>query len=119
VPREESLVPIDLNNIAPKARAEYLRIGRQYGSTDTLNQANKTLGAYEKYGAEIKLHGFSQKDYQRLGDARDGLIAAGAGRTEQAGQRKATTKAFSAAQEEGKEARETARAILEGAASAQ
>lgn len=104
---------IDLTTMAPKARAEYLRIGRQYGSTDTLHQANKTLGACKKYGEQIKHHGFGARDEKRLEQARDELIERGIGRTEQTAERKATTKAFGAAQEQGKLARETARAVLE------
>ena len=103
---------LDTSTIAPKARQEYLRIGKQFGSTDTLNQANKTLEALQKYAPALKNHGFNVADFARLSDARDALIAAGVGRVEVAGQRKLTNKGFVSALQEGKRARESARSIL-------
>ncbi|MDI1484824.1 hypothetical protein [Polyangium sp. y55x31] len=103
---------LDTATIAPKARQEYLRIGKQFGSTDTLNQANKTLEALHKYAPALQNHGFNATDVARLSDGRDALIAAGIGRAEVAGQRKLTNKGFIAALKEGKSARETARSIL-------
>ncbi|MRG92279.1 hypothetical protein [Polyangium spumosum] len=104
--------PIDTSTIAPKARQEYLRIGKQFGSADTLKQANKTLEAFEKHGSALKNHGFIAADATRLSDARDTLIAAGFGRAEVQGDRKLTNKSFVAALQEGKTTRETARSIL-------
>ncbi|MDI1443376.1 hypothetical protein [Polyangium sp. 6x1] len=105
-------MPLDTATIAPKARQEYLRIGKQFGSTDTLNQANKTLEALHKYAPTLKNHGFNGADSARLSDARDALIAAGIGRAEVEGQRKLTNKGFVAALKEGKSVRETARSVL-------
>jgi len=70
-------MPLDLSTLSPKARAEYIRIGRQYGSTDTLAQANQTLAGLGKYAPELVRHGFSLGDGGRLEGARDGLIARG------------------------------------------
>jgi hypothetical protein len=106
---------IDLSIIAPKARENYLRIGRQFGSTDTINQASKTLEGCEKYLDMLKLHGFSAANKQRLVDARQELIAAGVDRAEQVGHNKVTNKAFVAALMQGKEARQSGRSILESA----
>ena len=61
---------IDLSIIAPKARENYLRIRRQFGSTDTINQASKTLEGCDTYIGVLKLHGFSAADRQRLADGR-------------------------------------------------
>ncbi|MDI3289127.1 hypothetical protein [Polyangium sp. 15x6] len=105
-------MPLDTATIAPKARQEYLRIGKQFGSTDTLNQANKTLEALLKYAPALKNHGFNAADVARLSDGRDALIAAGIGRAGVAGQRKLTNRGFIAALKEGKGARETAHSIL-------
>ncbi|MDC3956016.1 hypothetical protein [Polyangium jinanense] len=105
-------MPLDTATIAPKARQEYLRIGKQFGSTDTLNQANKTLEALHKYAPALQKHGFNTADGARLSDARDALIAAGIGRVGVAGQRKLTNKGFVTALKEGKSARETARSVL-------
>ncbi|TKD01319.1 hypothetical protein [Polyangium fumosum] len=105
-------MPLDTTTIAPKARQEYLRIGKQFGSTDTLNQANKTLEALHKYAPALEHHGFNAADGARLSDARGSLIDAGVGRAEVAGQRKLTNKGFVAALKEGKSVRETARSIL-------
>jgi hypothetical protein len=106
---------IDVSLIAPRARENYLRIGRQFGSTDTINQAAKTLQACDQYLNVLTLHGFSAADKQRLADAREDLIAAGVDRAEQIGQKKVTSKAFVGALMQGKEIRQSARSILESA----
>jgi hypothetical protein len=106
---------IDLSTLSPKARAEYIRIGRQYGSTDTLAQANQTLTGLGKYAPELVRHGFSLGDGTRLEGARDGLIEAGVGRNEKVGARKVTSHAYVDALAHGKAKREDARSILDNA----
>ncbi len=106
---------IDLSTLSPKARAEYIRIGRQYGSTDTLAQANQTLTGLGKYAPELARHGFSLGDGARLRDARDGLEEAGVGRHEKVGARKVTNHAYVDALAHGKAKREDARSILDNA----
>ena len=104
---------LDLSNMSPKARAEYIRIGRQYGSTDTLAQANQTLTGLAKYASDLVRHGFSLGDGSRLEGARDGLEEAGVGRTEKLGIRKVTSHSYLDALAHGKAKREDARSILE------
>lgn len=106
---------IDVSKIAPQARENYLRIGRQFGSTDTINQASKTLEGCDRYLNEIKLHGFGVADKERLVEARQELIAAGVDRSTQVGQKKVTNKSFVAALTHGKETRQSARSILDNA----
>lgn len=106
-------MPLDLSTLSPKARAEYIRIGRQYGSTDTLAQANQTLAGLGKYAPELVRHGFSLGDGGRLEGARDGLIDAGVGRTEKVGSRKVTSHSYVDALAHGKHKREDARSILD------
>lgn len=106
---------IDISKIAPSARESYLRIGRQFGSTDTINQASKTLEACDKYLSVLKLHGFGAVDQARLADARQDLIAAGVERSAQVGQKKITNKSFVASIVQGKETRQSARSILDNA----
>ena len=72
---------LDTSTLPPKTRTKYLRLGRQFGSQDTLDQANQTLKGLADYGPEVGKHGFVQADKDRLQAARDGLIAAGVGRT--------------------------------------
>lgn len=45
-------------------------IGRQFGSTDTIDQASKTLEGCEKYLGVLELHGFGAADKERLANAR-------------------------------------------------
>jgi cell division septation protein DedD len=104
---------IDLSTMSPKARAEYVRIGRQYGSTDTLAQANQTLTGLGKCAPELVRHGFSLGDSARLAGARDGLEEAGVGRIGVAGNRKVTNHAYVDALAHGKAKREDARSILD------
>lgn len=104
---------LDLSKIAPSARENYLRIGRQFGSTDTINQASKTLEACDKHLPILKLHGFGVVDQARLAQARLDLITAGVDRSAQVGQKKVTNKAFVASIILGKETRQSARSILD------
>jgi hypothetical protein len=106
---------LDLSTLSAKARAEYIRIGRQYGSTDTLAQANQTLTGLGKYAPELVRHGFSLGDGARLQGARDGLEEAGIGRHEKVGARKVTSHAYVDALAHGKAKREDARSILDNA----
>lgn len=108
---------IDLSKIAPSARETYLRIGREFGSTDTINQASKTLEACDKYITILKLHGFGVTQQARLAQARLDLIDAGVDRSVQVGQKKVTGKAFVASILQGKETRQSARSILDSARS--
>jgi hypothetical protein len=106
---------IDLSTLSPNARAEYIRIGRQYGSTDTLAQANQTLTGLGKYAPELVRHGFSLGDGTRLQGARDALTEAGVGRADKVGTRKVTSHAYVDALAHGKAKREDARSILDNA----
>ncbi|APR84685.1 Hypothetical protein A7982_10034 [Minicystis rosea] len=105
-------MPIDLSIIAPEARARYIQIGRQWGSRDTLAQANQTLKGCAQYGDVIAKHGFATKDVQRLQDARDALIAAGIDRADALGERKVTSRTYLECLAAGRAARDSARAIL-------
>jgi len=105
-------MPLDLSTLSPNARAGYQRIGRQYGSTDTLAQSNQTLDGLAEHGAELVQHGFVAADGQRLTDARDALVTAGVGRNEARGDKKVTSAELAAALKSGKAARGSARAVL-------
>ena len=106
---------IDLSTLSPRARAEYIRIGRQYGSTDTLAQANQTLAGLGKYAHELVRHGLSLGDGVRLEGARAGLEEAGVGRNEKVSTRKVTSHSYVDALANGKAKREDARSILDNA----
>jgi hypothetical protein len=106
----------DFSALSPEGRAGYIRIGRQWGSDDTLDQANKTLKALERYGAELVRHGFATEDAVMLRDARDGLVEEGVGRAGEVGVKKVTSKTYVDAIQTGKSQRESARSILSGVA---
>jgi polyhydroxyalkanoate synthesis regulator phasin len=104
---------LDLTKYTGEEREQLVYVGRQYGSGDTLKQAEKTLLGLDKYGAQLKAQGFSASDTQRLQGARDALLAAGVSRDAVQGQKKVTNKSYDTAIKEGKIARESARSIIE------
>src|SRR4051812_5107025 len=78
-------MPFDFSTLSPIARADYLTVGRRYGSDDTLAQANQTLQGLSSHGAELVQHGFAADDGLRLTDTRDALVKAGVGRNQALG----------------------------------
>ncbi|MBK9262007.1 MAG: hypothetical protein IPM54_19660 [Polyangiaceae bacterium] len=53
---------LDLKALAPEARAAFIKDGEQFGSADTLAQANQTLNAYAAHGAKLVDYGFGSAD---------------------------------------------------------
>jgi hypothetical protein len=104
---------IDLSTIPEPLRKRLIKLGEQYGSQDTLDQANQTLGAYAKHAKTLP--GFSAKDAKRLEEARDALLEAGVGRDAVKGAKKATGKAYVEAVRQAQAARLSARALLASA----
>ncbi len=105
---------LDLSTLSPSARSSYITLGKVFGSTDTLNQANQTLQGLAAHGPDLVLHGFSQADATRLQEARDALSAASVGRAGVRGDKKVTSATFVAAMTAGKAMRATGRAVLQG-----
>jgi hypothetical protein len=103
---------IDLSSLSPQARSSYIRTGRQFGSPDTLAQANQTLQGLAAHGTDLVAHGFGAADAQRLTDARDALIEAGVGRTEARTEKKVTSATYLAQMKAGKAARASVLSIL-------
>lgn len=104
---------LDLTKISPNARKQYIELGRRFGSTDTLKQANKTLEALKTHAGELEDHGFGANDGLRLAGARDDLSAASTGRETKMGAKKTTRKDYLAALSQAKTARSKGRTILE------
>jgi hypothetical protein len=67
----------DLDKIPAERRKELIKVGRRFGSGDTLAQAQQTLSALATHGVKLVLWGFNDADTQRLKDAHDMLIHAG------------------------------------------
>ncbi|MDI1444181.1 hypothetical protein [Polyangium sp. 6x1] len=105
---------IDLDKIPKARRLKLIALGEQFGSQDTLDQANQTLAAYEKHGAQVKTSGFGSKHASGLADARDGLLSAGVGREAAKGKKKVTGEAYVKAYSQATTARLSARAVLAG-----
>ncbi|MEI7893769.1 MAG: hypothetical protein WCI05_11790 [Myxococcales bacterium] len=103
----------NLDNLPAAARVRYIKIGRLYGSEDTLKQANATLQALEQHGAKLTRHAFNAADAERLTEARDGLVASGVGREHKKVAKKTTSKTFVAALQGAKDARNTGRDVLD------
>jgi hypothetical protein len=83
-------VALDLEAFPAAVRATQIRLGEQFGSQDTLDQANQTLTGYAAYGAALAGAGFVAPDAERLTEARDLLMDAGVGRETARGQKKVT-----------------------------
>jgi hypothetical protein len=105
---------IDLNTIPQPRRGKLIELGKQFGSQDTLNQANKTLDAYTKHATALHTAGFGPKHAKELTDARDGLLAAGVGRESAKTKKKALSKGYVEAMNTALSARLIARAVLSG-----
>ena len=109
-------MPIDASQLSPQACERYIRLGKAFSSTDTLAQANRTLNALQKHGAEVAKDGFGGADAALLLDARDTLVAQGVGREEARGARKLRRSAHAEAVRRGKIARLSARSVLRSTA---
>lgn len=106
---------LDLNAFPAPVRAQQIQIGQQFGSKDTLDQANQTLKAYAVGGEALAGFGFTVADAERLAAARALLIDAGVGRETARGQKKVTSRTYTEALTAAQAARLSARVILAGA----
>lgn len=106
---------LDLIQIPPTTRAALIALGRRFGSTDTLGQAEQTLSGLDIYGDKLTDWGFNADDTRELRDARDALLAAGVGRDTKRTDKKATNRAYPDALRTGKSIRSRARSVLRGA----
>ncbi|UQA58644.1 hypothetical protein [Polyangium aurulentum] len=105
---------IDLDKIPQPLRGKLIHLGEQYGSQDTLDQANQTLAAYKTHADALKGSGFAPQHAKELEAARDGLANAGVGRQNARGRKKVTGKAYVDAMNRAQSARMNARAVLMG-----
>lgn len=103
---------LNIDAFAPRARERYLVIGRRYWTAAVLAQANKTLRALEKYALHVARHGFGPRDFERLRDGRDSLLAYETNRSQSAAERKLVTRANEDVEQRGRDARHGARAVL-------
>ena len=107
------MTTLDLSKISSKARERYIRIGRRYGSDDTLKQANLTLNALDTHASSLVDCGFGPDDVAMLAEARDALSTATSGRESKALENKVTRIEYVAAVAHAKSARRKARTILQ------
>jgi hypothetical protein len=105
---------LDLDKIPKARRLRLIRLGEQFGSQDTLDQANQTLAAYKDHADALKPSGFAEKHAKELAASRDGLVDAGVGREAAKGKKKVTGEAYVAAMDLAQTARIHARAVLAG-----
>lgn len=105
---------INLDKIPKFRRLKLIALGQQFGSQDTLDQANQTLSAYAKHAAQLTLLGFAAQHATELTEARDGLEQAGVGREEAKGKKKVTAEAYVEAFLLGTTSRIRTRAVLVG-----
>jgi len=103
----------DFSNLSPQARADFIRIGRRFGSSETLAQAIATLQALDVHGAAIAPFGFSEADKKQLVLLRDELEAAGVDRSLAEVAKATTSQAYLESMRGGKQARLLARSVVE------
>lgn len=108
-------MPLDITQIPAKARAALLRDGERFSSGDTLEQANRTLNAYNLHGPKLTAFGFAPEDATELTEARDALIAAGADRDTKRNNKRINTLALASAIQQGLQVRVRAHSIAAGA----
>lgn len=106
-------MPTDLNTIPAATRDAQIKLGRQYGSSDTLAQANQILKALESYASALANEGFIADDIARVVEARDMLLTAGVGRERARGGKKVLSQAYLDAMATGRAKRLRARAVLD------
>jgi hypothetical protein len=92
--------------LSDDARAFLGRVGRRFGTQEVLAQAKHTLTARGRFGNEVRLHGFSAADGDRLAAARE--AAASIARVDE----KITDREYVLALVEAKTSRARARSVL-------
>lgn len=102
----------DVDKLSPRARQRYIRIGRSFGSDDTLQQANNTLQAWNNHKSNLTGFGFQEKDAKKLEAVRDLLRKANTSRESVKTVRKQGTKSYVASIKAGQRLRERARILL-------
>lgn len=111
-------MPLQLDEMSARARGNYTKTGRGFGSTLTLTQADDTLSALDGLGpereAKLAEFGYAPTDKQDLIDARAALLESGVLRDAAEAEAEAATKAYEAALKRGKQARRQAQAVLIG-----
>ena len=103
---------IELMTLPLDVKARMAAIGRQFGSVDTLAQAEDALAACDKYGSLLADHGFVANDIERLSAARQALRQLGVGSDAPVSARKQTSLRYVRALRDGKTLRLRARSIL-------
>lgn len=103
---------VDLSSLSPKARASYIRIGRRYGSGETLAQADRTITALGSYAVHLVAHGFGPADVQRLEDVQASLVAAGVSRAGAKQQKGVHSTTFGATMSAARTCRQSVRSVL-------
>jgi hypothetical protein len=95
--------------LSDDARAFLGRVGRRFGTQEVRAQAKYTLAAHDRFANELRLHGFSAADGQRLAAARE--AASSLGRIDE----KVTDRNYVQALVQAKTSRARARSVLLGA----
>lgn len=108
---------LDLTKLSTERKDQYIRIGRRYSSTDTLDQADQTLSAWKLHGAKLEPFGFIAADAENLGQARELLSRADIGRDQARGSKRVSSTGYVESFAASKTVRRRGRSILSGVAS--
>jgi hypothetical protein len=107
-------MPVDVSTLPPESREVYLDLGRRVTTPNTLAQANKTIRAFTKFGAEVTLHGYGPDDDAHLSDTRDTLIDRFTDGSDAKGASKLAAGAYVTARRDAKDERQSVRTLLTG-----
>jgi len=104
----------DIDNIPQSRRVTLIKLGEEFGSQDTLAQANQTLAAYHKHAAVLKPFGYTATHAAELEGARNALSNAGVDRESAKGKKKVNGQSYVDAMNQAQTERLAARALLIG-----
>lgn len=102
----------DPNTIHPQAKDKLIELGRRFGSSDTLAQAERTQNGYTQHGSVLEGHGYGPADAAALGEYMQALIAAGVTREGTRVGKKVTDIQYLGVMRAGKQLRSRARSVL-------
>lgn len=103
---------IDVSALAPEARAHYLLLGERVTTPNALAQADKTIRAFVRFGAEVTDNGYGPDDHAYLSDTRDTLLARHTDRSEAMGVSKMAGVTYDVAERNAKDERLSGRSLL-------
>jgi hypothetical protein len=105
-------MPVDVSALSPESCEVYLELGRRETTANTLAQANKTEGAFARWGVQVTEDGYGPEDDAHLSDTRDTLITRFTDGSNAKGASKLATADYLSARRDAKDDRQSVRTLL-------